>query len=402
MKKDLIIQNIKAKWNVIFPHLNEKAIRLWAASEALSIKSSGITNVSKATGISRATIYRGIDDIKKGTDPNRVRKGGGGRKSIINNDPTLYRDLEEILEISALGDPESFAQWTSDSIGNITTQLKNKGHKISNRTVNRLLHKLDYSLQANKKTSEGSDHPDRNAQFNYISNKVKKFQKNKYPIISVDAKKKELIGNFKNNGKEWRKKKDPRKVNSHDFPDKTKGKAAPYGVYDVIENKGWVSVSISHDTAEFAVETIKKWWNKMGKPLYSDAKEILITADCGGSNGYRIRLWKWELQKLANELNLIINICHFPPGTSKWNKIEHKMFSFISINWKGKPLKNLQFIIKLIGQTKTKKGLEIKTEIDEKEYQIGKVISKKQMNLVNLEPCDFHGEWNYKIKPNKH
>lgn len=402
MKKDFIIQNIKTKWDVISPYLSEKAKRLWVASEALSYSKFGITNVSKATGISRATIYHGIEDIKKGTDSNRIRKKGGGRKTIIKNNPTIEKDLKDILEVSTLGNPESFAQWTSDSVGNITNQLKDKGHNISNRTVNRLLHKLNYSLQANKKTNEGIDHPDRNAQFQYINNKIKTFQKNKFPVISVDAKKKELIGDFKNNGKEWRKKNDPRKVNAHDFPDKKKGKAAPYGVYDISKNKGWVSVSISHDTAEFAVETIKKWWNKMGKALYSTAKEILITADCGGSNGNRIRLWKWELQKLANELNLIINVCHFPPGTSKWNKIEHKMFSFISINWKGKPLKSLQFIIQLIGRTKTKKGLTIKTEIDEKEYKTGKKISNNQMKLLNLKPCNFHGEWNYRIEPNKH
>jgi len=276
MKNDLIIQNIKAKWNLIFPHLNEKAVRLWAASEALSIKSFGITKVSKATGISRSTIYRGIEDIKKGSDPNRIRKEGGGRKSIIQNDSAIQKDLEEILEVSTLGDPESFAQWTSDSIGHITIQLKNKGHKISNRTVNRMLHKLDYSLQANKKTNEGSNHPDRNDQFKYINNKVKKFQKNKYPIISVDAKKKELIGDFKNNGKEWRKKNNPRKVNAHDFPDNTKGKAAPYGVYDITENKGCVSVSISHDTAEFAAETIKKGGIKWANHFIQMQKKYLL------------------------------------------------------------------------------------------------------------------------------
>lgn len=401
MSRSLIVQKIKEKWDIVFPHLNEKAIRFWVASEALSLESFGITDVSKATGISRTTIYQGIEEIKNGSDPSRLRKEGGGRKKIIQKDPKVHKDLEDILEVSTLGDPESTVQWTSDSVDWITQQLQSKGHKISNRSVNRMLHDLEYSLQANKKTQEGTNHPDRNAQFEYIYNKIKDFQKNKAPVISVDAKKKELIGDFKNNGKEWRQKKNPRKVNTHDFPDKEKGKAAPYGVYDISENKGWVSVSISHDTAEFAVETIRKWWQKMGKPLYSKAQELLITADCGGSNGYRIRLWKWELQKLANQFNLTIHVSHFPPGTSKWNKIEHKMFSFISINWKGKPLRSLQFIVQLIGSTKTKKGLEIKTEVDKKQYKIGKEISVKQMKLLNIEQCDFHGEWNYTIKPNK-
>ena len=400
MSRFVIIQKIKDKWDVVFPHLNEKAIRLWVASEALSLESFGITDVSKATGISRTTIYKGIEEIKNGADSSCIRKKGGGRKKIVQKHPEICKDLEDILEASTLGDPESAAQYTSNSVENIAQQLRDKGHKVSNRSVNRMLHELEYSLLANKKTEEGEDHPDRNAQFEYINNTIKEFQNKKFPVISVDAKKKELIGNFKNNGKEWRSKNNPRKVNTHDFPDKEKGKAAPYGVYDISANKGWVSVSISHDTAEFAVETVRKWWKKMGKPLYSKAQELFITADCGGSNGYRIRLWKWELQKLANEFNLTIHVSHFPPGTSKWNKIEHKMFSFISINWKGKPLRNLQFIVQLIGMTKTKKGLEIKTEVDNKKYKIGRKISVKQMKLLNIEPCDFHGEWNYKIKPN--
>lgn len=396
---------IKKKYDDISVYLNERSLRIWCATEVKNYNeifgNGGITVVHRATGISRPTIYSGMSELKnkKRLEPSRIRNTGGGRKKLTKKYPDLLRKVELLVEPLSRGDPESSLRWTCKSVRNITDELNIKGYALSFRTVCDLLEELDYSLQSNKKTKEGMSHPDRNEQFHYINKAVKKFQKNLFPVISVDTKKKENLGEYKNVGKEYRQKGQPLKVNTHDFPNKKLGKAAPYGVYDLTQNKGWVSIGITHDTAEFAVNTIKSWWRKMGKPLYKKADRLLITADCGGSNGYKVRLWKWELQKLADKLNLEIHVCHFPPGTSKWNKIEHKMFSFITMNWRGKPLSTLETVVNLIGNTKTKSGLKIKAIIDKKQYEKGKKISDENFSLINIKPCNFHGEWNYIIKP---
>ena len=400
----LPVEHMREKFQNIKLLLNEKSLRTWCAVEAKAIGWGGVSLVSQATGVARSTIQRGLKDIEttKNTpaqDTKRVRKPGGGRKKLTESQPSLEADLDRLIEPATRGDPENPLRWTSKSTTKLMTELNQKNHRISQRSVYNLLKKLGYSLQANKKNKEGSSHPDRNAQFEYISNMTKKIQKNGNPVISVDSKKKEIIGEFKNGGKEYSKKGEPVEVNTHDFPDKNLGKVAPYGVFDITHNKGWVSVGISCDTAEFAVETIRYWWQEMGKPLYPNASEILITADGGGSNGSRLRLWKIELQRLANELNIPINICHFPPGTSKWNKIEHKMFSFISMNWRGRPLINRATVVELIKNTRTNTGLEIQARLDEKQYKKGLKISDEDLNSVNMKKADFHGEWNYTINP---
>jgi hypothetical protein len=396
---------LKEKFDEISFYLDEKTLRIWCATEANNYNKlfgrGGVTTVHRATGVSRPTIRAGILELENGTAlaTNRVRKIGGGRKKITENNPNLLRDLELLVEPFSRGDPESPLRWTCKSVRNLADELKEKGYTISFRTICDLLVELNYSLQSNRKTKEGLSHSDRNEQFNYINKKVTRFQTKNFPVISVDTKKKENIGEYKNSGREWHVKKAPIKVNTYDFPDKEKGKAAPYGVYDLSKNKGWVSVGISHDTAEFAVNTIRSWWYKVGRPLYQKSGSLLITADCGGSNGNRVRLWKWELQKLATEINMEINVSHFPPGTSKWNKIEHRMFSFITMNWRGKPLSTLETIVNLIGNTKTKTGLTIDVIIDDNKYQKGKKISEHDFNSINIKRCNFHGEWNYIIKP---
>lgn len=398
---------IKEKFGKIAAYLNERALRIWCATEANSYNqifgSGGITIVHRATGVSRPTIYAGIRELtnKKKLELNRIRNVGGGRKKAVKKYPKLLKKLEVLIEPFSRGDPESPLRWTCKSVRNLANELIAEGYPVGFRTVCDLLAELGYSLQSNKKTKEGMNHPDRNKQFIYINKTVKKFQRDFLPVISVDTKKKENIGKYKNSGKEYRPKGRPTKVNTHDFPNKKLGKAAPYGVYDLTKNKGWVSVGISHDTAEFAVNTIKTWWYKMGKPLYKKANQLLITADCGGSNGNKVRLWKWELQKLANKLKMEIHVCHFPPGTSKWNKIEHRMFSFISKNWRGVPLANLETVVNLIGHTKTKNGLTIDVVIDNKKYVKGKKISDEEFSLINIKQNLFHGEWNYIIKPQK-
>ncbi len=366
-------QVIKEKFNRISFCLNERSRRIWAASEAKSCGWGGVTAVYNATGISRTTIKMGILELeaKNRLDNNRIRKEGGGRKKLKDINPSIINELESLVEPITRGDPESPLLWTSKSSYKLADELTARGTKVSQRTICDLLKELGYSLQSNKKTKEGGDHPDRDAQFEYINEKTKEFQRNKQPVISVDTKKKENIGNFRNNGKDYCKKKQPTEVNVYDFIDKELGKVSPYGVYDVLQNKGWVNVGISSDTAEFAVESIRTWWQEMGKPIYPEAREIFINADCGGSNGYRTKLWKRELQKLANELNMIIHVSHFPPGTSKWNKIEHRMFSFISQNWRGKPLIDRATVVNLISNTKTKKGLEIRARLDERHYEKG-------------------------------
>jgi hypothetical protein len=396
---------IKEKFDSISEHLDERAVRIWCATEVKDYNNlfgrGGSTIVHRATGISYPTIRAGINELssEKKLAPNKVRHSGGGRKKLTEKYPKLLSELESLVEPFSRGDPESPLRWTCKSVRNLAEELNKKKYPVSFRTVCDLLNDLDYSLQSNKKTKEGAQHIDRDKQFKYINRTIKLFHKNGLPTISVDTKKKENIGEYKNAGKEYSKKGSPIKTNTHDFPNKELGKAAPYGVYDLKQNKGWVSVGISHDTAEFAVNTIRTWWKEMGKVLYGKAGRILITADCGGSNSARGRLWKWELQKLADELNKEIQVCHFPPGTSKWNKIEHRMFSFITMNWRGKPLTTLETIINLIGKTKTKKGLEIKVVADKQSYEKGRKISKEDFDSINIKRRNFHGEWNYVIKP---
>ncbi len=381
--------------------LNERSRRIWAATEAASYGWGGITVVSEATNIDPKTIRKGLSELE---DPSRLtwyrmRKIGGGRKKLKDKQTGLLQNLENLIEPVTRGDPESSLLWTCKSTYKLADELNNQGYRISQRTVCKLLWELGYSLQANKKTQEGTNHPDRNAQFEHIYEKITAFQKKNQPVVSVDTKKKEKIGNFKNNGREYSRKNEPTEVKSHDFPDKKPGKVSPYGVYDIARNKGWVSVGISYDTAEFAVNTIRSWWYKMGQPVYGQSDEILITADCGGSNGYRIRLWKRELQKLVNELNMTIHVCHFPPGTSKWNKIEHRMFSYISENWRGRPLITRETVVNLIGNTKTNKGLEIQSQLDENTYEKGIEVTDEEMDSLNIVKDKWHGEWNYKILP---
>jgi hypothetical protein len=397
----LKIASIKAKYDRLEPFLNERAHRMWCATEAVALGHGGITAVHKATGVTRKTIHKGVDELnsQKVEDLQRIRRKGGGRKKIVEKDGTLLQDLDEMIEPATRGDPENPLRWSSKSTLKLAEELCKKGHQITQPTVYYLLRQQNYSLKGNRKTKEGKDHPDRDAQFQFINDKAKEFQKDKNPVLSVDTKKKENIGDFKNNGKEWMPKGESIEVRTHDFPDKTLGKAAPYGVYDIGRNEGWVNVGISHDTAEFAVHSIRTWWNKMGKALYGNCQKIMVTADCGGSNNYRTRLWKYELQKLSDELGKSISVCHFPPGTSKWNKIEHRMFSFISQNWRGMPLESLQTIVELIGNTTTKTGLKIKTSIDENHYDTGKKVSDEEFESINIELSKFQPAWNYTIHP---
>jgi transposase len=399
------VEKIKVKYEHLRSHMDEKVLRLWAAVEAQSLGRGGITQVAAATLLSRTTIYVGMSELESGGPgfesrlPGKIRRAGGGRKKLKEKDPSLLQDLDELLEPATRGDPETPLRWTCKSTTKLAEELTARGHPVSQRTVCDLLDELGYSLQANRKTKEGSSHPDRDQQFVHISEKVKELQSIGQPVISVDTKKKEMIGEFKNGGQEWEKKGKPVEVNVYDFPDPILGKAIPYGVYDITANKGWVNVGIDHDTSEFAVESIRRWWREMGSPLYPDAKELLITADGGGSNGSRVRLWKLELQNLADELGMDINVCHFPPGTSKWNKIEHKMFSFISQNWRGRPLITREVVVNLISNTRTKKGLEITAKLDINSYKTGIKVSDQELQKIAIERDDFHGEWNYKIKP---
>jgi transposase len=399
------VEKIKVKYGHLSSYLDEKVLRLWAAVEAQSLGRGGITQVAEATSLSRTTIYVGMSELESGGPgvesrlPGKIRRAGGGRKKLKEKDSSLLQDLDELLEPATRGDPEIPLRWTCKSTTKLAEELTARGHPVSQRTVCDLLDELGYSLQGNRKTKEGSSHPDRDQQFMHISEKVKELQSIGQPVISVDTKKKEMIGEFKNGGQEWEKKGKPVEVNVYDFPDPVLGKAIPYGVYDITANKGWVNVGIDHDTSEFAVESIRRWWREMGSPLYPDAKELLITADGGGSNGSRVRLWKLELQKLADELGMAINVCHFPPGTSKWNKIEHKMFSFISQNWRGRPLITREVVVNLISNTRTKKGLEITAKLDINSYKTGIKVSDEELQKIFIEKDDFHGEWNYKIKP---
>jgi len=400
--RQALVEQVKKRYQVISPHLTEQTKRIWAASEALTIGRGGTTLVSEATGISRVTITKGKVAVQGGAIESRgIRHAGGGRKPLMHHDRQLLEDLNSLIDPVTRGDPESPLRWTCKSTYKIAEALQAQGHGISQRTVHGILNAWGYSLQSNRKREEGTQHPDRDAQFRHINGVVKRFQRRAQPVISVDAKKKENIGNFVNAGQEWETSKHPRTVNTYDFPDKDKGKACPYGVFDLANNEGWMNVGISRDTAEFAVESIRRWWKRMGQPRYPRATELLITADGGGSNGYRTRLWKRELQRLANELGLRIRICHFPPGTSKWNKIEHRMFSFVTKNWRGRPLDSLATIVNLIANTTTEAGLHIEADVDDRTYAKGISVSDEEMESLNIKRDKFHGEWNYTIRPHK-
>jgi hypothetical protein len=403
MNREGLENLVREKYQMLSPLLNERTIRVFAAAEAKSLGHGGIAIVSRAIEISRDRILRGLEDLEANEilDPNRIRRPGGGRKKHVENYPTLIKDLEQLISPYTRGDPESPLRWTCKSLRKLASELNQEGHQVSHSSVASLLRDLNYSLQANRKTTEGTQHPDRDAQFHYINKKVEDLQSKGQPVISVDTKKKEKIGNFKNEGKEWNPKGEPEKVKVHDFIDKDLGKVAPYGVYDLTENNGWVSVGINHDTAAFAVSSIRQWWRKMGRSVYAEASHLLITADSGGSNSSRNRLWKVELQKMADQTGLTITVCHYPPGTSKWNKIEHRMFSFITKNWRGKPLVDRATVVNLIGSTETEEGLKVRCELDTKDYPKGIKVPETQMEKLKLQRHDFHGDWNYTISPSK-
>lgn len=396
----IAIDQMRSRFETIWPHLDEKGRRLWAASEAKAYGRGGLKVAHEVTGMSRTAISEGIREIagKRPIQENRIRRSGAGRKTLGSIDETLLDDLKALVESSTMGDPESPLLWTTQSLRSLAVALQAKGHKIGHVTVGNLLSDQGYSLQGNRKTLEGSSHPDRDAQFKFIAERVTANQEQGQPVISVDTKKKELVGLFKNGGRSYRPKGAPVEVKVHDFQDKELGKVAPYGIYDLKHNEAWVNVGTDHDTSAFAVESIRRWWTMMGKSRYPDATRLMITADSGGSNGSRVRLWKVELQKFANETGLEIHISHLPPGTSKWNKIEHRLFSAISLNWRGTPLINHEVIIKLIESTKTRTGLKVRAALDKNVYPKGIKISDSEMKALNHYPESFHGEWNYIIR----
>jgi len=390
------------------PFLDERGRRLWAANEAIRFERGGIRAVAEALGMSQMTVIAGVKELKgegrQAIDEKarRQRRCGGGRKALASKQPEIVRVIEAIVDPSTRGDPMAALKWTSKSLENIREELGKSGYKASATTIGKILREqLGYTLQGLKKTREGSSHEDRNAQFEYLNRKCREFQDCHQPVISVDTKKKELVGDFKNGGREWQPKGQPEEVRGHDFEDKKLGKAIPYGVYDIGRNQGWVSVGIDHDTAQFAVQSIGSWWRQMGQPTYPDATELLITADAGGSNGYRTRLWKRELQRLADESGLTITVCHLPPGTSKWNKIEHRMFCHITQNWRGRPLTSLDTIVNLIADTQTTKGLTIQSALDQNSYEKGIKISDEEMAQLQISRGEFHGEWNYSVHPRR-
>jgi len=401
-----LVESTALKYQALAGEMDERTRRRWAASEAGVMGYGGISAVARATGMAISTIRIGLRELaeqkKRVASPSevvrrRVRRSGGGRKCLIQMDTCLNAALRSLVESTTRGDPMSPLQWTCKSTRHLAKELTKQGHPVSRTTVAGLLDDLGYSLQGNSKMQEGSSHPDRDAQFEFIAAKVKEFQKRDQPVISVDAKKKENVGNFKNGGREWQPAGEPVEVRVHDFQDPQLGKALPYGVFDMTRNKGWVSVGTDHDTAEFAVQTIRQWWRQMGRRVYPQAHELLITADGGGSNGSRVRLWKVALQKFANETGLGISVCHFPPGTSKWNKIEHQMFCHITGNWRGRPLETLGVIVNLIGHTTTEQGLRIRAALDTHRYPKGIKVTKATMAALNIQPDSFHGEWNYAI-----
>lgn len=407
-------QAVAEKYRALADRLDEATLRLWVAAEAHSLGRGGVSLVAKAAGVSRTTVYAGLAEIKAaskaskkkaagaapmGAPGRRIRAPGGGRKKLIELDPGLLDALDALVEPTSRGDPMSALRWTCKSTTRLAYELNRQGHFVSQRTVCDLLAQLNYSLQSVRKTREGAQHPDRDAQFHHIAKTVAEYQRQRQPVISVDTKKKELIGDFKNAGREWQPVGRPEKVRVHDFIDDELGKVSPYGVYDLTANEGWVSVGIDHDTAEFAVQSIRRWWLEMGRPLYPKARRLLITADCGGSNGYRVRLWRVELQRLADEVGLTVQVCHFPPGTSKWNKIEHRMFCHITNNWRGRPLLTRQIVVKLIGSVTTEHGLRVRAALDERTYDPGIKVTDEQLAAVSIERDAFHGEWNYRIRP---
>src|SRR3954464_3431803 len=403
-----LTQVVAAKHITLKPLLDARARRLWAAVEARSLGRGGIIRVAEATGLARATIRAGLKELDLPTPDDdgplsggRLRPPGAGRKPLTEHDPDLLRELEKLVDPVTRGDPMSPLRWTCKSAEKLAEGLRSRGHVVSERTVNRFLHDLGYSLQANRKTIEGKGHPDRDAQFQHINRRVKAFQRQGQPVVSVDAKKKELVGRFRNGGREWQPRGQPEEVEVYDFAKKGLGKAIPYGIYDQTANTGWVSVGIDHDTSEFAVETLRRWWRKMGSRVYPQSTRLLITADGGGSNGSRCRLWKVELQRLASETGLRISVCHFPPATSKWNKIEHRMFCHITENWRGRPLVSREVVVNLIGHTTTRTGLAIRSELDEGSYPTVRKVSDEQMKGLPIKRDKFHGEWNYSILPNQ-
>ena len=391
---------LKQKFDQLWPHLNERSRRMMAASEALSLGYGGVTQVSQACGLSRVTITKAIAEFDSVPLPeNRVRRVGGGRLRLEAHDPELPQVLESLVEPLARGHPQSPLRWTCKSTRTLAWELKDRRHWISHEKVAQLLRGLGYSLQGNRKTEEGEDHPDRDAQFRHINREVRRAMRQSWPVISVDTKKKELIGNYENKGQQWRRKKTPEHVQGHDFPHPCVPRAYPYGIYDLEHNTGFVNIGTDHDTAAFAVASIRGWWRQEGQRLYPQATQLLITADGGGSNGYRLRLWKLELQRLADQTGLAIQVCHFPPGTSKWNKVEHRLFSFISSNWRGEPLRDYETIVRLIASTTTAKGLKVVCRLDRRKYPAGLKISDEEMARINITRGHFHGEWNYIIHP---
>lgn len=397
------MQTVSEKYKSLNSILDEHGRRIWAAIEARSLSRGGVSLVSKATGLSRTTIHAGISELNSehiaSIAPGRVRKGGAGRKPLTHHVPDILNVLDSLVEPTTRGDPESPLRWTCKSTRRLAQEMQRYGYQIGDRKVAGLLHEMKYSLQANAKTIEGAQHPDRNAQFEYINTQAKAFARKRQPVISVDTKKKEIVGKFKNSGREWQPQGEPEQTMVHDFEDKELGKIIPYGVYDVEANNGWVSVGMDHDTSDFAVDSILAWWRQMGKTTYPNAEELLIMADGGGSNGSRSRLWKVAVQRLANTTGLGIHVCHFPPGTSKWNKIEHRMFSFITQNWRGRPLVSYETIINLIGSTTTQTGLQIKAKLNKKKYPTGIKVPDDELAKVNIKPDRFHGEWNYLVTP---
>jgi len=394
---------IRLRYEALDPVLDERGRRRFAAAEALAAGRGGVSLVSQITGVARSTIGRGVAELRGGAAvaAGRVRRPGGGRKQLVARDATLLDDLRGLVEPATRGDPEAPLLWTAKSLRKLASGLQALGHRIGHNVVGDLLRGLGYSLQANRKTREGSHHPDRDAQFGYINQQVMAALAAGEPAISVDTKKKELVGDFKNAGREWRPKGQPEPVRVHDFLIPELGRASPYGVYDIGENAGWVSLGIDHDTASFAVNAIRRWWQTMGRQRYAKATRLVITADGGGSNGARVRLWKLELQRLADELGLAIIVCHLPPGTSKWNRIEHRLFSFITQNWRGKPLVSHQVIVQLIAATTTKAGLKVRCEIDPNSYPAGIKVADAELASINLQRHDFHGEWNYTISTSR-
>ena len=406
MQDAKVVARIRRKYRALKPELDERRRRQWAAAESRELGWGGVTIVAQATGLSRTTINAGKSELtrpakQRASQAMRVRRPGGGRRPLTETDPDLLAALESLIEPTTRGDPESPLRWTCKSIRNLADELTREKHPVGAVTVAKLLRKAGYSLQANRKTREGASHPDRNAQFEYINASVQRFLKRGQPAVSVDAKKKENVGDFKNGGREWFPKGSPEEVRVYDFLIKSLGKAALYGVYDLLQNEGWVSVGIDHDTAQFAVNSIRRWWSEMGQERFPRARELLITADGGGSNSHRSRLWKVSLQDLADELGMPLFVCHFPPGTSKWNKIEHRLFSFITKNWRARPLESLEVIVNLIANTTTRTGLIVKAALDTNPYPTKIKVTDEQLGHLRLKRHAFHGEWNYTLSPRR-